>query len=69
MRPETLLHSREEWKADQISLEELRAHEDKCIKDVVKLQENAGLKSITDGEFRRESFHVDFITQIENITF
>ena len=68
MRPETLLHSREKWKAGQISLDELHAHEDECIKEVVKLQENAGLKSITDGEFRRESFHVDFITQIDNIT-
>tara|TARA_X000001036_G_C20673768_1_gene803384 strand:+ start:493 stop:1623 length:1131 start_codon:yes stop_codon:yes gene_type:complete len=68
MRPETLLRSREEWKAGEISLDELRVHEDKCIKDVIKLQEEAGLKSITDGEFRRESFHVDFITQIDNIT-
>ena len=68
MRPETLLRSREEWKAGEISLDELRVHEDKCIKAVIKLQEEAGLKSITDGEFRRESFHVDFITQIDNIT-
>ncbi len=68
MRPETLLRSREEWKAGEISLDELRVYEDKCIKDVIKLQEEAGLKSITDGEFRRESFHVDFITQIDNIT-
>jgi 5-methyltetrahydropteroyltriglutamate--homocysteine methyltransferase len=35
---------------------------------VVKLQERAGVQSITDGEFRRESFHVDFISQIENVT-
>ena len=62
------MRSREEWKAGEISLDELRVHEDKCIKDVIKLQEEAGLKSITDGEFRRESFHVDFITQIDNIT-
>ena len=32
MRPETLLRSREEWKAGEISLDELRVHEDKCIK-------------------------------------
>jgi 5-methyltetrahydropteroyltriglutamate--homocysteine methyltransferase len=68
MRPETLLHSRKKWKAGEMSLAELHAHEDECIKEVVKLQEDAGLKSITDGEFGRESFHVDFITQIKNIT-
>lgn len=68
MRPETLLHSRKKWKAGEMSLAELHAHEDECIKEVVKLQEDAGLKSITDGEFRRESFHVDFITQIKNVT-
>jgi 5-methyltetrahydropteroyltriglutamate--homocysteine methyltransferase len=68
MRPETLLQSREKWKAGKISLAELHDLEDESIKQAVKLQEDVGLKSITDGEFRRESFHVDFITQIKNIT-
>jgi len=68
MRPEALLQSREKWKAGEISLEELHDHENGCIKEVVKLQEQVGLKSITDGEFRRESFHVDFISQIKNVS-
>ena len=68
MRPEALLQSREKWKAGEISLEELHNHENECIKEVVKLQEQVGLKSITGGEFRRESFHVDFISQIKNIS-
>jgi 5-methyltetrahydropteroyltriglutamate--homocysteine methyltransferase len=68
MRPEALLQSREKWKAGEISLEELHNHENECIKEVVKLQEQVGLKSITDGEFRRESFHVDFISQIKNVS-
>ena len=68
LRPNELLVSRIKMKAGQISAGELRNHENECIKDVVKLQENAGLMSITDGEFRRESFHVDFISQIKNVT-
>ena len=68
LRPEALLKSREKWKAGEMTQEDLHNHEDQCIKAVVKLQQEVGLQSITDGEFRRESFHVDFITQIENIS-
>jgi 5-methyltetrahydropteroyltriglutamate--homocysteine methyltransferase len=49
-------------------MEELRLREDECIVEVVKLQEEIGLKAVTDGEFRRASFHVDFISQIKNVT-
>jgi len=68
LRPAALLETRKKWKAGDISSEELRGHENDCIKKVVKLQEEAGVQSITDGEFRRESFHVDFISQIKNVT-
>jgi len=68
LRPEALLKYREEWKKGELSLEQLRVHEDDCIRHAVRLQEEVGLDSITDGEYRRESFHVDFITQIENVT-
>jgi len=68
LRPDALLKSREKWNAGEITLAELRAHEDECIKEVVKLQEECGLKAVTDGEQRRESFHVDFIGQIKNVT-
>ncbi len=67
LRPDELLQSREKWKRDEMSLDELRVHEDNCIKHAVKLQEEVGLQSITDGEYRRETFHADFISQIENI--
>ncbi len=46
---------------------ELRAIEDECIRDVVRLQEDAGLRSITDGEFRRAQWHMDFIYQLGGI--
>lgn len=68
MRPESLLESRIKHKAGEMTDAELHAHEDECIKEAVKLQEDAGLLSITDGEFRRESFHVDFISRIKNVT-
>ncbi len=68
LRPEALLASRQKWTAGDMSLAELRLHEDECIKQAVKLQEESGLKAVTDGEFRRESFHVDFISQIKNVS-
>jgi len=67
LRPESLLEKREEWKQDKISIGALRRFEDKCIADIVKKQEAIGIKSVTDGEFRRESFHFDFIDQIIGI--
>jgi len=67
LRPEALLEKREEWKQDKISIGALRRFEDKCIADIVKKQEAIGIKSVTDGEFRRESFHFDFIDQIIGI--
>ena len=68
LRPKGLLEARSKMTSGQISIEELRELEDECIREAVKLQENAGLMAITDGEFRRESFHVDFISQIRNVT-
>ena len=67
LRPETLLDDREKWKADQLSDGDLREHEDAAIAAVVQREEAAGLKAITDGEFRRESFHFDFISKIGGI--
>jgi 5-methyltetrahydropteroyltriglutamate--homocysteine methyltransferase len=67
LRPDALLAARERWKADEMTLDELRVEEDKHIKDVVKLQESVGLQSITDGEFRRETFHADFLSKIDGI--
>ena len=69
LRPEALLAVRRRWKAGEITLAELRAKEDAHIEDVVRLQEDVGLGSITDGEFRRENFHRDFIDKIEGVEF
>ena len=49
--------------------ERLREIEDAAIRDVVKLQEDAGLQGITDGELRRDYWHLDFLTQIGGVEF
>src|SRR5665213_4062934 len=63
LRPRALLDSRNRfYKSGDISAAELRATEDAAIREVVKFQEDMGFKVITDGEFRRAYFHVDFLT-------
>ncbi len=67
LRPKRLLQARERFAADELSAEELRAAEDEAIREVVQLQRAAGLQSATDGEFRRASWHMDFIYQLGGI--
>ena len=67
LRPQALLDQRIKWIKKEIPLSELRKHEDQHIKHAVKLQEDAGLQAITDGEYRRESFHYDFISKVEGV--
>jgi 5-methyltetrahydropteroyltriglutamate--homocysteine methyltransferase len=67
LRPPELMQARADHAAGRIDDAELRAIEDQAITDVVKLQEDAGLKSATDGEFRRASWHMDFIYQLGGI--
>ena len=68
LRPPELLKAREEFKSGKIDANQLRAVEDDAIRDVVKLQHDVGLQSATDGEFRRASWHMDFIYQIGGIS-
>ncbi len=67
LRPPELLKTREDFAAGRISAGELREVEDGAIRDVVKMQEEAGLQSVTDGEFRRASWHMDFIYQLGGV--
>ena len=67
LRPQKLLEARASWKGGKLTFEALQDIEDEAIQEVVKLQENVGLKAITDGEFRRENWWIDFISQIEGI--
>jgi 5-methyltetrahydropteroyltriglutamate--homocysteine methyltransferase len=61
LRPRYLLEAREQKAKGEITPEQLRKVEDKAISEIVKFQEDVGLKSITDGEFRRTYFHIDFL--------
>src|SRR5436190_666984 len=68
LRPPALLQAREDFAGGKISAPELRAVEDDAIRAVVKLQGDVGLQSATDGEFRRASWHMDFIYQLGGIS-
>jgi 5-methyltetrahydropteroyltriglutamate--homocysteine methyltransferase len=68
LRPKYLLDAREEFFVKKtISAEQLRAVEDKAITEIVKFQQDVGLQSITDGEFRRTYFHIDFLEQLGGV--
>jgi 5-methyltetrahydropteroyltriglutamate--homocysteine methyltransferase len=67
LRPAALLTARDDFAAGKIDAAELKAAEDAAIKDAVTLQEDIGLKSATDGEFRREQWHSDFIYALGGI--
>ena len=67
LRPKHLLEAREKLDKGEISAAELRHVEDEAIRHAVKRQEDVGLKSITDGEFRRRSWHMDFICRIGGV--
>jgi 5-methyltetrahydropteroyltriglutamate--homocysteine methyltransferase len=68
LRPQKLLEAREEHAADRLSDDELEAVEDGAIRDAVRMQEEIGLQSATDGEFRRASWHMDFIYQLGGVS-
>lgn len=67
LRPQALKDARQQFADGQISAEELRAVEDKEIIDLIKKQEAAGLKSVTDGEFRRRYWHTDFFWGLNGV--
>jgi 5-methyltetrahydropteroyltriglutamate--homocysteine methyltransferase len=68
LRPPELLAARDDFAAGRITAEQLRAVEDTAIAAVVRMQESVGLQSATDGEFRRASWHMDFIYQLGGIS-
>ncbi|MFB4317054.1 5-methyltetrahydropteroyltriglutamate--homocysteine S-methyltransferase [Actinomadura sp. 21ATH] len=68
LRPPELLRARADHAAGLIKDAELRAAEDEAIRSVVELQRRAGLRSATDGEFRRTSWHMDFIYRLGGIS-
>jgi len=68
LRPKELAEARAKFRKNEISSGELKILEDKCIRDAIRKQESVGLRSITDGEFRRDWWHLDFMTQLDGVT-
>jgi 5-methyltetrahydropteroyltriglutamate--homocysteine methyltransferase len=67
LRPMALKQARERHAKGEIGDAELKAVEDREIKDVIKKQEAVGLQSITDGEFRRSWWHLDFLWGLDGV--
>ena len=67
LRPETLKEARKKFQNGEISAEELSEVEDQAIIELIKQQEAAGLKAVTDGEFRRSWWHLDFFWGLNGI--
>jgi 5-methyltetrahydropteroyltriglutamate--homocysteine methyltransferase len=68
LRPAELASLRTKFKQGQIGAADLKAAEDTAIREAVKQQEAIGLQSITDGEFRRDWWHLDFLAQLDGVT-
>src|SRR6201996_3865574 len=67
LRPPELARARADFKAGRIDAAALREVEDEAIRGVVELQRSAGLQTVTDGEFRRASWHMDFIYSLDGV--
>ena len=68
LRPTALAQIRARHKRGELSAAQLRAAEDAAIRAVVARQESIGLRSITDGELRRDYWHIDFLRQLDGVT-
>jgi 5-methyltetrahydropteroyltriglutamate--homocysteine methyltransferase len=67
LRPSELLRARAEHQAGRLAAEQLRRVEDTAIRDAARMQREIGLHGVTDGEFRRGSWHMDFLYQIGGV--
>jgi 5-methyltetrahydropteroyltriglutamate--homocysteine methyltransferase len=68
LRPAGLLQAREDHRAGRIAAAELRRAEDLAIGDAARMQAEIGLRGVTDGEFRRGSWHMDFLYRIGGVS-
>jgi 5-methyltetrahydropteroyltriglutamate--homocysteine methyltransferase len=67
LRPPEVAAARERFDRGEIPAAERRAIEDAAIREVVAMQQDVGLRAVTDGELRRRSWHMDFIYALEGI--
>ena len=67
LRPESVKKARKQLQDDEITAENLRMVEDEAIRQLVEKQKQCGLKAVTDGEFRRSWWHLDFFAGLQGI--
>ena len=67
LRPEYLKDARAELAEGKITEEQLKETEDKAIKELVEKEKEIGLQAVTDGEFRRRYWHLDFLADLEGV--
>ena len=68
LRPEEIKEARKKYFNNEISLEELRKVEDKAIAELVEKEVQLGLKFVTDGEFRRRWWHLDWLKEFDGFS-
>jgi len=68
LRPAELTAARRRWKEGSLPAPALKEMEDRAVREAVARQESIGLQSITDGEFRRDWWHLDFMGQMEGVS-
>jgi 5-methyltetrahydropteroyltriglutamate--homocysteine methyltransferase len=68
LRPAELSNARKQCKQGALSADKLKAIEDRAIREAVAKQEAIGLQAVTDGEFRRDWWHLDFLAQLDGVT-
>ena len=68
LRPAELAAARKQWKQGQLDAAQLKEIEDRAIREAVRKQEEIGLEAVTDGEFRRDWWHLDFLSQLDGVT-
>lgn len=69
LRPEKLKQARKAYNESLISATDLKEVEDEAIIDLIKKQEAVGLHAVTDGEFRRSWWHLDFFFGLQGVEF
>jgi len=68
LRPAALAQLRARHKQGEVDAATLRRAEDDAVRDAVRHQESIGLQAVTDGEFRRDWWHLDFLAQLDGVT-
>jgi 5-methyltetrahydropteroyltriglutamate--homocysteine methyltransferase len=67
LRPKELARARAKFKKNEFSSGDLKSLEDKCVREAIQKQESVGLQAITDGEMRRDWWHLDFMVQLDGV--